>query len=127
MIAAFADMDNLKIVNDTYGHIEGDFSLKKIAECMKVLFGNSEIIGRVGGDEFVAFDICSADFSIEKLQERKNQLMEKINQQVNKPYKISFSMGLYECYCSNSYDLKEAIDKADDKLYIEKKKRHIHR
>ena len=123
MIAAFADMDNLKIVNDTYGHIEGDFSLKVISELMCDLFGKSKIIGRVGGDEFVAFEICEDDNSIEKIKQRKEELVEERNRQINKPYKVDFSLGLYECTCCNSYDLKEAIDKADDRLYAEKKRR----
>ena len=51
----FADMDSLKIVNDKFGHNDGDFALKNIANILMTSFRASDIVGRIGGDEFVCF------------------------------------------------------------------------
>ncbi|MDO5147467.1 MAG: sensor domain-containing diguanylate cyclase [Eubacteriales bacterium] len=47
------DLDDLRIINSTLGHPEGDRALKSIADCMKSQFRKSDIMGRIGGDEFV--------------------------------------------------------------------------
>lgn len=122
-IVAYADMDNLKMVNDAYGHIEGDFSLKSLANCLKEIFGNSSIVGRVGGDEYVVLVKRHLFRSFDEIIEKKKQVIARLNEEAGKPYKINMSMGLYECVCTNSYDLKDSIDKADDILYTEKKHR----
>ncbi|MBR1692764.1 MAG: diguanylate cyclase [Lachnospiraceae bacterium] len=49
------DVDNFKLINDNYGHIYGDKILKELAEALKTSFGENEIIGRMGGDEFAVF------------------------------------------------------------------------
>ncbi|MBO6015622.1 MAG: diguanylate cyclase [Lachnospiraceae bacterium] len=49
------DIDNFKMINDNYGHIYGDKILKGLAEALKICFGEPEIIGRMGGDEFTVF------------------------------------------------------------------------
>ena len=52
-IMVFADLDCLKTINDKFGHEEGDFAILSAAKILKHSFGNSEIVGRIGGDEFV--------------------------------------------------------------------------
>ncbi|MBO5087548.1 MAG: GGDEF domain-containing protein, partial [Lachnospiraceae bacterium] len=54
-IAIYADMDNLKIINDEFGHDEGDYSLKTIAQALTESFRQSDLVARMGGDEFAAF------------------------------------------------------------------------
>lgn len=54
MLILFADLDHLKEINDSFGHIEGDFAIKKCAETLKSVVGENGIIGRIGGDEFCA-------------------------------------------------------------------------
>jgi len=49
------DIDNFKMINDNYGHIYGDSVLKELAEALRICFGETEIIGRMGGDEFAVF------------------------------------------------------------------------
>lgn len=119
-IVCYADMDKLKMVNDTYGHAEGDYSIKLVAECLAHVFGSDSIIGRMGGDEFAAIVPVSPDISAGLLKERKEQFIEAFNESKEKPYTFGVSMGVLECVCENSYDLRAAIDKADDLLYIEK-------
>lgn len=119
-IVCYADMNDLKVVNDSYGHIEGDFSLNALARCMKYIFGDHAVVGRTGGDEFAAIVLKEVTGGTEELTERCRKIIEEINTTSGKPYRITMSMGLYECECENSYDLKDALDKADDKLYEHK-------
>ena len=119
----YADMDNLKMVNDRYGHLEGDFSIRALADCLREIFGENAVIGRMGGDEFaVLIPTASAD-SFDEIHRRKTESIERLNLNAGKPYFINMSVGLAECPISNSYDLKEGIDKADGKLYDAKAKR----
>lgn len=123
MFVCYADMDNLKMVNDVFGHIEGDYSLKALADCMNTLFGEDGVVGRMGGDEFVAVVFKDLAGGQEEVISKKETLIQQLNASSSKPYRINMSMGIYECICGNAYDLKEAIDKADDKLYAIKVKR----
>ncbi len=126
-IICYADMDRLKMVNDTYGHIEGDYSLKILAQCLTEVLGKHAIVGRVGGDEFVALLRKDEGLDCKTILNRKEQWLKDFNQQSVKPYCIDMSVGIYEGICRNSYDLKEAIDKADDILYAIKVKRKANR
>ncbi len=123
MIVCYADMDNLKLVNDGYGHSEGDFSIKQLARVLAETFGENGVVGRMGGDEFAAFILKDDTVSTEKLLGKKNAYIEQLNISAKKPYPINMSMGFCECKCENSYDFKEAMDKADGKLYNDKAKR----
>ncbi len=123
MVVCFADMDNLKLVNDHYGHIEGDFALRFLADSIVYIFGDGAVVGRMGGDEYAAIAPESSCGSIEEIRARKEKLISDYAAKSEKPYKINMSMGLMTCVCENSYDLRAAIDKADDILYSEKAKR----
>lgn len=127
LVVCYADMDNLKIVNDTYGHIEGDYSLKTLAECLVSVLGEHAVVGRMGGDEFAAIVFREHIGSCECITQMKEKWLCDFNDQSSKPYTLGMSMGIYECVCNNSYDLKGAMDKADDILYAVKVRRKKHR
>lgn len=123
LIVCYADMDKLKYVNDNYGHIEGDFSIKALAGCITAMAGERGIAARMGGDEFAALVIADETVSAEEMLRRKAEYIENLNQTCGKPYRINMSAGFYECVCENTYDLKAALDKADEMLYVKKSKR----
>lgn len=123
LIVCYADMDNLKMVNDTYGHAEGDCCIRLVAKCLAYALGADAIIGRMGGDEFAAVLPVTANITVEALTERKERFIQQFNESQEKPYPFGVSMGMIECVCGDSYDLKAALDKADDLLYVEKGKK----
>ncbi len=123
LIICYADMDDLKMVNDTYGHAEGDFSIRLVAKCLADVLGSNAIIGRMGGDEFAAVLPVISNVTVEALMERKEQFIRRFNESQEKPYPFGLSIGMLECVCRDSYDLKAALDKADDLLYVEKGKK----
>lgn len=123
IIVCYADMDDLKSVNDGYGHSEGDFSIKSLALCLVDVFGENGVVGRMGGDEFAAFILKDEAVSIENIIGKKCEYIKQLNLTAKKPYPIDMSMGFCECRCENSYDFKEAVDKADGRLYDDKAER----
>lgn len=119
-IAIYADMDNLKIVNDEFGHDEGDFSLKTIATALSESFRQSDIVARMGGDEFAAFAIVSHDNFAETLRERIQGILAELN--VNdKPFYVNMSIGTYEFIITEQSNLDHILNTADENLYKEKK------
>ncbi|MCH5288200.1 MAG: GGDEF domain-containing protein [Christensenellaceae bacterium] len=126
-VICYADMDNLKLVNDTYGHAEGDFSIRLVADCLAHTLGDNAVIGRMGGDEFAAIVPLPEGVTVASLTSRKEAFIRRFNESKEKPYQFGVSLGMHECACQNSDDLGAALNKADDLLYIEKrnKKRGI--
>lgn len=117
---SYADMDDLKGVNDNYGHSEGDTGICKVAECMRVMFGEQALIGRFGGDEFAAIVPAEEVGSIKLALERRERFLKEYNSVSEKAYTFGFSTGIVETVIKNSYDLNDAIVRADGKLYREK-------
>jgi diguanylate cyclase (GGDEF)-like protein len=118
----FADLDCLKTINDKFGHEEGDFAILSAAKILKHSFGNSEIVGRIGGDEFVvcafldnAIDIPSMRNHIEAVTREYN-----IKYAADKPYIIHTSVGVYPFVCSATLEIGELLSHADILLYEEK-------
>lgn len=123
IMVLYADMDNLKMINDRYGHDDGDFAIKEIAIILKEAFRNTDVVARFGGDEFVAFAIIGiADYE-NIMKQRINEITAAHNAKLGKPYPIEVSVGICETYCSPSLDITEILDIADRRLYQEKKKK----
>lgn len=122
-VVCYADLDDLKTVNDTHGHLEGDFSLKLTAECLRKVFGERAVIGRTGGDEFNVIVPCCDNGDVQRYAASAEKFIEEFNASGQKPYEFGISTGIIECVCENSYDLRSALDKADDLLYAVKQER----
>ena len=121
------DMDDLKNVNDNYGHAEGDYSICTIAEAMTVAAQKSEICLRTGGDEFL---VLARDYTVEDTKIFADKLRKHIDlrkERDGKEYKLDVSIGSYIGMPSGS-DLpvremsEEYMKLADEAMYQEKKK-----
>lgn len=119
-LICYADMDNLKYVNDKFGHDEGDFSLREIAQILRDAFRDNDIIGRMGGDEFIVFALTQISDYEKQIKDRIQMITKKHNEAAGKPYPIAMSTGICEFSCDAGVDIHEIIDKADEKLYKEK-------
>lgn len=116
----FFDIDKLKYVNDTFGHAEGDELIKGMAEVLKKCFRESDILARIGGDEFVAI-LPDCDLKMaEMFRTRIDEIIEKANNnQRSEHLKISVSIGFVGT--ENKTDTIEALmKKADELMYIDK-------
>lgn len=115
----FIDIDNLKAVNDQYGHEAGDEMIKSIVYCIGTQTREKDIFFRYGGDEFI---LVFAEMKEEEAKRRLEQIekqIEKVNER--RPYKVGFSYG-----CKThikGMKLRETIKVADDAMYKYKQKR----
>jgi diguanylate cyclase (GGDEF)-like protein/PAS domain S-box-containing protein len=123
ILLLYLDLDRLKYINDTFGHKEGDKALKEAAKFFKSTLREVDIICRMGGDEFLLIFPDSSLNDVPLIKERITNKLKELNENLNKPYKISFSIGL-SCYNpSNPLFIEELIKIADEKMYEEKKKK----
>lgn len=114
------DIDNFKMVNDTLGHAFGDEILLKCTNNMKKIFGDNNIIGRIGGDEFVIF-IPDYD-SILDIEGNLELLRQKLCKEYKEgSVKISISIGA-ALYPQDGRTFEELYNKSDKALYYSKKK-----
>ncbi len=118
----YADLDDLKKINDRFGHGEGDKALVKAAEVLRKTFRDMDIIGRVGGDEFTILTVNTDAAFISVLQERLKQHSAIFNESNDKPYLINISFGAVQFSPNSSSDLECLLLQADDCLYTQKKK-----
>ena len=125
------DMDDLKFVNDNYGHAEGDYSLCMISEAMTSAAKNDEICLRTGGDEFV---VLARDYSEEKAEVYISQMREKIAGRVKhdkKIFDVEVSVGtcIRKLNPHSTHTLTEIAEQfittADERMYAEKKAHKI--
>ena len=120
-IICYADMDNLKMINDKFGHDDGDFALRETASILTDTFRNTDILGRIGGDEFVAFALVGGLEDYERsIKERIETITKKHNELAGKEYPVEMSVGICEFICSDTIDIFALLEEADEKLYVEK-------
>ncbi len=116
----FIDMDGLKIVNDKYGHAEGDVYILSVSNIIKEIYG-TETISRMGGDEFLIVGDTGDEFIATSKTMQVYQRVKEIKYSYNKEYDTSVSYGIVYTYSHNSKTAKQIIDEADKKMYEFKK------
>ncbi len=117
------DANRFKGINDTYGHIEGDAALLRIADALRISCMNikkKNDICRYGGDEFVILAWSFDEEGVEQLKESINSNLKILNHEAASPYELTVSIGAARAV--RGQKLSELIELADEKLYIEKKK-----
>ena len=118
----YCDIDNLKSINDYYGHSEGDFAINAISKILKSSVRTGDIIGRMGGDEFTVFTISDDDSeALLKIKDRIAENCQELNCNCSKPYYIDVSVGAIPFVCDRDIIIKEIISAADSDLYNVKK------
>lgn len=113
-----ADMDNLKGINDRYGHARGDEVLREVADCFKQAFRAEDIISRIGGDEFgVLLPFTDHDPAMEAVDRLKSIMSAQQNEL------LRISIGLATSGLEG--ELQEVMKRADDLMYREKMSHRI--
>jgi diguanylate cyclase (GGDEF)-like protein len=116
----FMDIDGLKIINDTYGHNDGDIAISAYAEMLKDSLREEDIIGRIGGDEFVVFSVLKSEEVGKQLEARVRAKFEEYNSKGLHPYRVAGSIGGVVLEAPTKKCLDEALLNADSLLYEEK-------
>ncbi len=89
----YFDLDELKQINDRFGHAEGDRALKTFAQLLRLTFRESDVLGRFGGDEFAAFMTNVSNAELEGALERLRSAVDNYNEKTEVGYNIGFSFG----------------------------------
>ena len=120
------DLDGLKYINDTFGHAEGDIAISAFADILKTTLRKEDIIGRLGGDEFIVLSSVKPDKSSvignsdDLLIKRIQECIDLYNNKNHRPYKLSTSIGSVILAEPTEECLDAAIQSADNILYEEK-------
>jgi diguanylate cyclase (GGDEF)-like protein/PAS domain S-box-containing protein len=117
----YADIDNMKEINDTFGHKEGDAALIETANILKTNYRESDIIARIGGDEFVVIPVGTAGDDIEKIVDRLEKSLEIYNSGRKHGYSLSLSIGVTYYDPENPRTIEELLIQADELMYKYKK------
>jgi len=119
----YADLDNMKVINDTFGHSEGDKVLVEIANILKETYRNSDVIARIGGDEFVIIPVGVAGDNMGVITERLQKSLETHNLKVNRSYNLALSAGIAYYDPENPCSIDELLLQGDKLMYEQKIKK----
>lgn len=120
-VILYADLDGLKVINDSLGHHEGDRALVKAAEIFRETFRSSDIIARIGGDEFVVLAAIGPEESAEFLTNRLQEKFKAASAQWNHTYDLSVSVGLAHFDDDEGHSIEELMALADSAMYENKR------
>ena len=128
--AMMIDIDRFKEINDTYGHGEGDRALVLMAQALRESVEGIDapvFIGRYGGDEFTVFvQHAEGDSLPEEILSKIREALEEKQRKHRLPYDLMISAG-YDDLKDKNDSMDACLIRADDKLYEDKKSRHIKR
>jgi diguanylate cyclase (GGDEF)-like protein/PAS domain S-box-containing protein len=115
------DVDGLKLINDTLGHHHGDLLLQNCAQTLQACFRDSDILTRVGGDEFVALLPRTGPADGKAIVERINKGVAAYRTSHPEKPPVHISVGLATAMDANAF-LEETFKKADDQMYHRKQR-----
>jgi diguanylate cyclase (GGDEF)-like protein/PAS domain S-box-containing protein len=116
----YTDLDDLKKINDSFGHDEGDAALVEAAGLLRDVFRDSDIIARLGGDEFVVLAIDVAEGKAATLTRRLRDKVAARNARPGQVYSVCFSLGTSRYDPDKPCSLAELLTQADRKMYQDK-------
>lgn len=122
----FIDVDNLKQINDTHGHLAGDRALVDTARVLKETFREADIVARLGGDEFIALITTEAPDAGELIIQRVEARVDAHNKTEDRPFALGLSIG-YTRSPAGGANLLELMAQADAALYDRKRARDLPR
>lgn len=124
-ILLFMDIDDFKVINDTYGHGVGDEALKLLGEVLQHSFRNTDIIARIGGDEFIVL-MKNMQKDDEKIQQIITAFHLNLHQTIAaRPTIPAFTVSVGVAAMTDQDDLSKIYKKADQAMYVTKKMRPV--
>lgn len=129
LFMASVDLDRLKFINDHYGHIEGDFAIRSIAQAISdTAVEVKGICARFGGDEYVMclveeYDKANLTF-YEQYRQMLRERIAQIDRESGKPYRIAASCGVIWEELHGASDIEHIMKQADDEMYADKEEHH---
>jgi len=122
-VLVFIDLDGLKRVNDTRGHAAGDALITDTARVLGNVFRESDVVGRVGGDEFAVFALLDEHDGTTAVSARLQAEIDRFNAQVVPTLRIAMSIGIEEINSATNTPLDVLLSRADLAMYEKKRRR----
>jgi len=119
----FIDLDGMKHINDTLGHLEGDRALVEAASLLSRSTRQSDILARFGGDEFVLLITTTEKNAADSIRRRLQEQLDACNAQPGRRYRLSFSTGVVTAGVDRSVSLEELMAEADALMYRQKQQK----
>jgi len=116
MLLFMMDVDHLKQINDSFGHLEGDCALQRMADVLEETFRDSDVVARLGGDEFAVLAIEAAGHCEATIKARLFELLKSISAKQSR-YAISISLGVARFDPDSPTSIAELMLKADQAMY----------
>lgn len=123
LLLVFLDVDDFKSINDTHGHQVGDQALAETADILRTTFRESDVLARLGGDEYVALAMFAPEETDDVIETRLAQTLAEHNGRPGRRYTLSISTGFARFDARNVQSLAELMANADDALYEKKRAR----
>lgn len=117
----FLDVDRFKEINDTLGHHVGDRALNRVADILRSAFRQSDIVARMGGDEFAVLAPEGVGEDQRELVERVRQALKEFNETSRDPFQLSVSVGITRADGETRIRLDDLLADADRAMYEEKR------
>lgn len=119
-VLAFLDVDGLKRVNDEQGHDVGDTLIVDVAQVLRATLRDSDIVARMGGDEFLVM-VTGSEGHPRVLRQRLADAFRRFNETSTRPYRLSVSIGLVQAPAADSATVDKLLARADELMYAEKR------
>jgi diguanylate cyclase (GGDEF)-like protein len=120
LLLLFADIDGLKHINDRFGHQEGSGAIVQAAEILKKSCRGSDIIARIGGDEFTVLALGVSADSAKEITARIQEELRSHNAEGKRPYQLSLSVGVTRIEPGSTASIEDLLAKADQAMYEHK-------
>jgi diguanylate cyclase (GGDEF)-like protein len=124
LLLLYVDLDGLKSINDRHGHLAGDDLLRTAASMLQKTFRSSDVVARIGGDEFAVLVLGGTAQTAGLLARRLAENVEQYNQQVESVCKLALSTGTVEIDESATLAIDEWLAAADQAMYRDKQRKH---
>jgi diguanylate cyclase (GGDEF)-like protein/PAS domain S-box-containing protein len=123
----FADLDGLKAINDEYGHEAGDEALIAAADALRETFRSSDVVARVGGDEFAVLARTTSPDEAAALVRRLQRAVEARTATGRRPFRLAFSAGLALAGRLSGGTIEDLLAQADQQMYAHKRAKNAAR
>ena len=123
LVLIFLDLDHLKTLNDTLGHDEGDRALVGLAGVLRSTFRTSDMVARIGGDEFAVLAIDAPPGAVSQLTDRLLERIETHNAQLHHPATLAISMGTAVLEPHDPGGIEDLLARADRAMYVHKREK----
>ncbi len=123
-ILMFADINKMKVINDKFGHLQGDLAICTVARIITEVLRDEWIVVRYGGDEFLMVGECKDGEQPEDMLHEISSRLEQTAEKMQLPYRLKVGVGYVLINAEEKLDLYECLRKADEAMYTMKKRQH---